>query len=223
MVCWGDNRSGQLGDGTRTRRTTPVPVDGLTDAIAVGAGSGHTCAIRASRQVVCWGDNSSGQLGIGTRTNSRAPVEVSGLTDAIAITVGSAHTCAVRASGEAVCWGWNEYQALGDGTRQTRLTPIPPVAGSRAAAPTGKPGPAPVHRCGRLAGQDASRITAKRTDCKGAKRVVRRWKKTLPQRNGNGRILGLYCRYRELGHDAASVRCVGAHGRVVRWRTKSIY
>jgi hypothetical protein len=26
VVCWGDNSSGQLGDGTLTERTTPVAV-----------------------------------------------------------------------------------------------------------------------------------------------------------------------------------------------------
>ena len=35
---WGDNYDGQLGDGTTRSRTTPVPVSGLSDVIAVAGG-----------------------------------------------------------------------------------------------------------------------------------------------------------------------------------------
>ena len=49
-----------------------------TNAIAVSAGAGYSCAILASGSVRCWGDNKSGELGDGTTTNSSVPVTVVG-------------------------------------------------------------------------------------------------------------------------------------------------
>src|SRR5262249_31160635 len=38
--AWGDNGSGQLGDGSTTSRLTPVQVRGLSNVVAVSAGNG---------------------------------------------------------------------------------------------------------------------------------------------------------------------------------------
>lgn len=38
---WGDNRQGQLGDGTTTVRTTPIAIPELTGAVAISSGASH--------------------------------------------------------------------------------------------------------------------------------------------------------------------------------------
>jgi len=42
---WGDNSSGQLGDGTTTIRRSPVTVTGLSNVVQVVAGHSYTAAL----------------------------------------------------------------------------------------------------------------------------------------------------------------------------------
>ncbi|MCT6900262.1 MAG: InlB B-repeat-containing protein, partial [Bifidobacterium sp.] len=75
--AWGSNGSGQLGDGTQTRRTTPVRVktpdrkmypDLPKDFtyVQVSAGGQHSLALGSDGNAYAWGNNSNGQLGNGT-------------------------------------------------------------------------------------------------------------------------------------------------------------
>ena len=52
---WGNNRHGQLGDGTTIDRYTPVQVQNLSNVIAVTAGAHHTAALRSDGTVWVWG------------------------------------------------------------------------------------------------------------------------------------------------------------------------
>jgi alpha-tubulin suppressor-like RCC1 family protein len=109
--CWGDNNSGQLGDGTSTRRTRATQVSGLTSVIALSAGATHTCAVRAGGGVLCWGANNARQLGDGTNVSDRrSPTPVIGLpAAAVEIAAGAVHTCARLVDHRVYCWGDNTY------------------------------------------------------------------------------------------------------------------
>jgi len=126
VKCWGGNWEGRLGDGTTTRRSTPVDVVGLDSGVtAITEGSSRTCAVMPGGGGKCWGDNEYGQLGDGTTTRRSMPIDVSGLgSDVTAITAGRDHTCAVTAGGGAKCWGDNYAGKLGDGTYTYRSTPV---------------------------------------------------------------------------------------------------
>jgi alpha-tubulin suppressor-like RCC1 family protein len=51
----------------------PLNVEGITDAVAIGVGAAHSCALLATGELVCWGSNNLGQLGNGTFDEADSP------------------------------------------------------------------------------------------------------------------------------------------------------
>lgn len=123
--CWGSNLLGQVGDGTRIARATPVEVVGLADVVAISAGDLHSCAVLASGAAKCWGLNDDGRLGDGTTTQRSLPTDVVDLPAPLAaISAGAAHTCAVTTAGAAQCWGYGNEGRLGNATTATSSVPV---------------------------------------------------------------------------------------------------
>jgi alpha-tubulin suppressor-like RCC1 family protein len=145
-ACWGQNLSGQLGDGSREDRTAPRVVTGGRSFVSLAAGWHHTCGLSANGDVLCWGLNSDGQLGDGSRLDRLVPTRVSGPYRSV--TAGNAHTCAADGE-EVVCWGDNGFGQLGDGTRDDHARPVSVV--NLPAAPISVAAGA-VHTCALVEG-----------------------------------------------------------------------
>lgn len=123
--CWGDNVSGQVGNGSTSDVALPAEVPGI-DAIDVSAGGDHSCAVTAQGDVTCWGDNRQGQCGVDGSPNYPPfidqPTIVSGLwAKALYVRASSISTCALLEDGSVACWGNNCAGQLGNGS----VPPIP--------------------------------------------------------------------------------------------------
>jgi len=121
VTCWGQGQYGQIGNGSTANRSTPVYVTQLDDAVSIGIGRYHACALKTGGAMRCWGRNGSYELGDNSRTQRNAPVTVAGFTDfdSFAVDHGARNTCALRNQGEARCWGYGATGALGEGTGST--------------------------------------------------------------------------------------------------------
>jgi alpha-tubulin suppressor-like RCC1 family protein len=131
--CWGNNSSGQLGNGTTTSSAVPSPVE-LPEkikgkAISTLSVGGSTACVVVDGEAYCWGNNSIGQLGVSGISISMIPVAVdtSGVLKNLKISsieVGETHTCAI-ATGKAFCWGYNQSSQLGSAKAKKEAVFIP--------------------------------------------------------------------------------------------------
>jgi alpha-tubulin suppressor-like RCC1 family protein len=128
--CWGDDGSGQLGNGATTgTQVSPSAVDtttGLTTtnvARVSAGGTSHTCALTTAGRAYCWGFDFYGQVGNGSGTNANqvSPSAVdttTGLTttNVSSIAASAYATCAATTAGRAYCWGTDSNGEAGNGS-----------------------------------------------------------------------------------------------------------
>ena len=148
----GLDNSGQLGDGgsntnTKAPSSTAINLGSGRTAVALSAGTYHTCAILDNGDLKCWGLDAYGQLGDGgSNTNQGSPVAVSGSNTwdntTIAstgsssgssssssfayandkVSLGSLQSCGILGNADMTCWGGDSFGMLGDGGSNTDTT-----------------------------------------------------------------------------------------------------
>ncbi|WP_332461018.1 RCC1 domain-containing protein [Bifidobacterium sp. W8110] len=137
--AWGDNRYGQLGDGTTTQQNTPVQVKKPAGVSAdftyvqVSAGSYYSLALGSDGYVYAWGYNHYGQLGNKTKSDSSKPIRVrdpanpedanKGL-QATQVSAGYSHSLAVGNDGYAYAWGFDYCGQLGNNSTTDSTVPV---------------------------------------------------------------------------------------------------
>ena len=137
LYSWGNNWTGQLGDGSVTDETGPsgryTPVRIMDNVAQVSAARGDfSVAITTEGYLYAWGVNTLGQVGDGTTKpweypfteppGRLSPVKI--MSDVAYVSAGGNHTLAIRTDGSLWGWGDNGVGQLGDGTRNDRLSPV---------------------------------------------------------------------------------------------------
>ena len=134
VVAWGNNNSGQLGDGTNTRSLFPILVQGLpagVKAFSIAAGDFHSVAVMEDGTVYSWGGNADGQLGVNSNTDALTAKQVHGianvgfLREAYEVAAGGSHSLVLMRDSTVRSFGNALKGQTGNGLAGgTELTPV---------------------------------------------------------------------------------------------------
>lgn len=124
LYAWGNNKYGQLGNGTFENSNTPVAILADKQIKEITAGYNHTLAIDAEGKLYAWGANGEGKLGTGNETLKNTPVQISADKTFKKVSAGWNHTVAIDKRGSLYVWGGNASGELGTGNNEGSKTPI---------------------------------------------------------------------------------------------------
>jgi len=111
LYLWGNNRYGQLGNGTTKNSSIPIKI--MENVASVSLGYGHSAAITKEGDLYLWGDNDYGQLGNATTELSSTPIKI--MENVASVSLGNDHSAAITKDGSLYLWGNNRYGQLGNG------------------------------------------------------------------------------------------------------------
>jgi PKD repeat protein len=122
--AWGANWSGQLGNDTMTRESSPVSIIRSASYVAISAGYNYSLVINSDGMIYGFGSNGNGQLGDNTTTDQSSPVSIIRSASYVAISAGSYHSLAIDSVGGVWAWGNNYCGRLGTGDTTDQSSPV---------------------------------------------------------------------------------------------------
>ena len=121
---WGNNLSGQLGNGAYNDNITPLQIGTSTDWKTVDAGYDFTIATKTNNTLWSCGANTYGELGLNNSTmNVNNFTQVGTATTWDIVSCGRSHVVASRNYGALFAWGQNNYGQIGNGSTTNLYTP----------------------------------------------------------------------------------------------------
>jgi alpha-tubulin suppressor-like RCC1 family protein len=121
---WGQNTSGQLGNGDTGTVYEPVSNIESVSWKYVASGVNYTLAIKSDDTCWSWGSGSQGVLGNNSTANQSSPVSVLGDNLFTKVAGGSFASFALKSDGSMWAWGRNQGGQLCDGTIVAKSSPI---------------------------------------------------------------------------------------------------
>ncbi len=110
VLCWGEGKRGQLGQGKREDSAAPIQVAGLGKTTRLALWRARSCALLEQGGAVCWGLRGADE-GAGPEEDELAPTPITDTQGATEILGGDFFGC-VRSVGLR-CWGANDRKQIG--------------------------------------------------------------------------------------------------------------
>ena len=133
LWMWGNNESGQLGNGTNVSSNIPIKI--MEGVKSVSLGAEHSAAVKNDGSLWMWGSDSWGQLG-NTTSGSNVPIKI--MSGVKSVSIGEDHSAAIKTDGSLWVWGVD----LANGSNEPFDEPIKVLDGVKAVSLGGTHGAA---------------------------------------------------------------------------------
>lgn len=135
VTGWGDNKFGQVGDGTSINQYIPRQVEGLSGIVQVAAAGSVSFALSKDGEVWGWGRDYSSYIQNDPKLRDQkrgGPVKLEGLQEVSSIATNGNLGIAVRKDGTATLW-YPSYDQPGVLPAQIHYLALKAVSGVRSA------------------------------------------------------------------------------------------